>query len=578
MRTWNGYRSSLCVLVAVVLNGSIWLGQTHGQHPTNGPASTDSYSQFITLLQQGHDDTNREAETTDTNQQTRSGRALESIQESDSEVRIDLPIEPLTLADVIASVYRSYPEIVAARQQASLAGGDLMSAYGAYDTKVGAYSLSEALGFYENYRSGLSAARQTWWGGYVSAGYRIGRGSFQPWYKERETNKGGEMKIAVTQPLLQGRAIDAQRVAVFQRSLDRQAAEPIVQQAILESSGEAASLYWQWVASGAILEAQKELLALAEKRNEQFKAGVEAGKFAEIDLILNEQLIAERRAKQLEVERKFRAASFKLGVFLRSDSGQPLVPGDDWLPSFFPKMDPPPPLDLDNELAAALARRPEPQILQFELRKVRYDQRLACNELMPRIDLVAEASQDVGESLKSPDDKGDFQLVLGLQSEVPIQRRKARGKIQATAAKSAQINEKIRLVQNKISAELQTAHNDLLIYAQVVEQTELALRAALETLKRYRFAFSMGKIDLIYLNLLETKTNETEIKLVEAQRDWFAALSAMQLALGLDPLDQAVNISLLPPSNLPGPGHLPETPTDSPADLQEDWKLHSRQP
>ncbi len=252
------------------------------------------------------------------------------------------------------------------------------------------------LGFYENYRNGLGVARQTWWGGYVAAGYRIGRGSFQPWYKERQTNEGGEFKVGVSQPLLQGRAIDAQRVAVFQASLDQQAAQPIVQQAILETSREATSLYWQWVALGAVFEAQRELLALAEKRGEQFEAGVKAGKFAEIDLILNQQLIAERRTKVLESEQKFRTIAFKLALYLRDDAGQPLLPSDNWLPTQFPVIEPPPPSDLQDDLAAALIRRPEPQILQYELRQIQLDRRLAGNDLLPRFDLVAEASQDVG--------------------------------------------------------------------------------------------------------------------------------------------------------------------------------------
>ncbi len=475
--------------------------------------------------------------------------------------------QPLSLADVIASLYRSYPDIARARQQPAVAAGELTSAYGAYDTKVGAYSLSEALGFYENYRNGLGVARQTWWGGYVAAGYRIGRGSFQPWYKERQTNQGGEFKAGFSQPLLQGRAIDPQRVAVFQASLDQQAAQPIVQRAILDTSREATSLYWQWVASGAVFEAQRELLELAEKRGEQFAAGVEAGKFAEIDLILNQQLIAERRANVIASEQKFRTNAFKLGLFLRDDAGRPLPPSDDWLPTQFPVIQPQPLSNLQDDLAAALTRRPEPQILQYELRQIQLDRRLACNDLLPRFDLVAEASQDVGAAVNDPDDKGPFQLVIGFQGEVPVQRRKARGKIQSTSAKMVQVNEKIRLVQNKIATELQTAHARLMLSSQIVDQSEVSLRAAVETLDRYRFAFSKGKIDLIYLNLIETKANETEIKLVEAQRSWFDALSELQIALGLDPLDQAMTVSSLPPSDMPGPGNLPAVGQAEPNDL-----------
>lgn len=491
----------------------------------------------------------------------------------------DLPPSPeeaeqdlLTLGDVVASVYRAYPDIEQARQITAIARGDLVSAYGAYDTKFSAESLSEPTGFYETYRNGLGVARQTWWGGYLSAGYRNGRGFYQPWYKERQTDDAGEFKIGVAQPLLQGRAIDAQRVAVFQASLQQQSAGPQLQQTILEISREAYAVYWEWVAAGAVLQAQKELLSLAVTRGEQYRAGVTAGKFAEIDLILNEQLIAERRALTLKSEQKYRSTAFKLGLFLRDESGQPLVPSDGWLPDRFPIIESQPEFDLNAEIVAALGRRPEPRILGLEYRQVQWDRRLACNEMLPRLDFVSEASQDMGEPATKSDDKGEFELVIGIRSEVPIQRRKARGKIQSTSAKMVQINEKLRLTYDKIAMEIRTAHNALVLSAQVVDQSEASLRAALDTLERYRFAFEKGKIDLIYLNLLETKANESEIKLVEAQRDWFSALGDLQISLGLDPLDQAMLISAFPTSELPGPGNLPVLPPLDEQEFEADWQ------
>jgi len=484
----------------------------------------------------------------------------------------------LQLSDVIASLYRFYPEIVQARQLDRIANGELVSAYGAYDTKFDAFSLSEPTGFYENYRNGLGVARRTWWGGYLDAGYRIGRGFYQPWYKERQTDDAGEFKIGVAQPLLRGRAIDPDRVAVFQASLQRQAAGPRVQQVILDTSLQASRLYWEWVATGAILAAQRDLLELALDRGEQFDAGLEAGRFAEIDVILNQQLIAERRAMVLKSEQKYRATAFKLGLFLRDPTGSPLVPSDQWLPRRFPIIEMPERDDFQQDLAAAISRRPEPEILRIELQSVGLDRRLAYNDLLPNFDFVAEAAQDMGPPATKSDDKGEFELVIGFQSEVPIQRRKARGKIQSTSAKMVQINEKIRLVQDKIATDLLTAYNALTLAADIVRQNEAALRAAIETLERFRFAFERGRIDLIYLNLLETKANETEIKLIEAQRDFFQALADLQIALGLDPLDQAVIVSSLPIGEVPGPGNLPEVQVPDEEALERDWQLHEQAP
>ncbi len=494
----------------------------------------------------------------------------------DSATAQEFPVG-LSIADVIASLYQCYPEVLQAREEFRRTNGELVSSWGAFDTKLQGYTLNEPTGFYENSRHAIGLARQAWWGGYLSAGYRIGRGDFQPWYKERETDKGGEFKVGWVQPLLQGRAIDLNRVGVFRASLARQAAQPIVQQTILDSARAATESYWKWVSAGTVLKAQRELLELAETRGAKFAAGEKIGRFAKIDLVLNRQLIAERRGKVLESQRKFQEAAFKLSLYLRDEACRPIVASESWLPEQFPVTERPRNGDLQQDLAESLARRPEPRVLQFEIQKVRYEQQLACNNLLPSIDLVTEVSQDMGIPASSKDDKGEFLLVVGVQGEIPIQRRKARGKIQSTSAKIAQLRQKLFLQQNKIEAELKTAYNSLQLSSQIVEQAEMSLRAAFEALARYSVVFELGKIDLIYLNLLETKANETEIKLIEAQGNWFATLAQMQAALGLDPLEQSLLVSELPFSTRPGPGRLPQLDGLDIEELERDWELHQSQ-
>ena len=395
--------------------------------------------------------------------------------------------EGLSIADVIASLYQCYPEIQLARAEYQRTNGELLSTWGAFDTKLKGDSINEPTGFFENHRHSIGLARQTWWGGYLSAGYRIGRGNFQPWYLERETDKSGEFKVGWVQPLLRGKAIDMNRVAVFQASLARHASQPVLQQAILDAARDATEAYWKWVTAGTILESQRELLRLAVTRGEQYEAGLEAGKFAEIDVILNRQLIAERTVKLLDSERKFQAAGFKLSLFLRDNACQPLVPVSAWIPSQFPITESPRDGNLQTDLAQSLARRPEPRLLQIEIQKMQWERQLASNDTLPTLDMIAEASQDVGTPSSSSDNKDEFLVVVGIQGEVPIQRRKARGKLQSTAAKIAQLRQKLFLQQNKIEAELKTAYNALLLNSQIVEQAELSLRAAVDSLERYRF-------------------------------------------------------------------------------------------
>ena len=497
-------------------------------------------------------------------------------QESAEELMVGGDAEYLTLADVIASVLSSFPKVQKARLQRSERQGEQVSAMGAFDTKLEGFTVSEPTGFYRNFRHGLGVSRRTWWGGYLAAGYRLGRGDFQPWYKERETNEGGEFKVALGVPLLQGRAIDPRRVAVFQASLGRQAVEPQIQREILISALEASAYYWKWVAEGNKLQIQRALVELAAKRQKQFQAGQEAGRFAKVDVFLNNQLLAERRNNMLEVEQKFRQAGFNLSLYLRDEFGNPRLPPESWLPEHFPRTYQLEPLDLDSEMALAASRRPEINLLQLSLQSQQIDQRLARNQLLPTIDLYTEGSQDVGIPASSSNDKGQFQLAAGLQGSLPIQRRKARGKIQSTASKIAQINQELRLQRNKIGVEIQDADNAIRFAAQQLEQSKQAVEYAITTLRSYQYAYNKGYEDLLYLNIVETKAFETEVKLVEAQSDWFFALSQLQAALALDPLAEAMEITDLPPADYPGPDDMPKDVDQVPADFEADWEKHLR--
>ncbi|MEM7476343.1 MAG: TolC family protein [Planctomycetota bacterium] len=484
----------------------------------------------------------------------------------------------LTLVDVMASVLSSFPEIQRARLIGGEAQGDLVSAYGAFDTKIEGYTLSEPTGFYRNFRQGLGLSRRTWWGGYLAAGYRLGRGDFQPWYKERETNEGGEFKLALGVPLLQGRAIDPSRVAVFQANLGRQAVQPSVQQSLLAASRDASDLYWQWLASGSKQAIQMKLLELAQRRAKKYERGAEAGEFADVDVVLNRQLVAERTSAMLQAEQKALQAGLKLSLYLRDELGNPNVPPPAWLPDRFPENYALEAFSLQQEIAMAAGRRPEIALLNLEIQSQRIDLRLASNQLLPTIDLYAEGSQDVGVPASSSNDKGQFELLAGLQGSVPIQRRKARGKIQATNAKIAQLSQKIRLQRDKIGVEIQVAENALRLAEQILIQNKIALEAAFDSLRRYGFAFDRGYVDLIYLNLIETKAFETEAKLIDAQRDWFIALTRLQIAMGLDPLSQAMKIADLPPSDYLGPNDMPRDLRQVPEGFEEDWQLHQRSP
>lgn len=446
----------------------------------------------------------------------------------------------LTPADVLAAVCQAYPKIQAARAESQVADGTRQSAQGWWDPKVETYTLNQPLGFYRNYRQGIGLARNLWWGGYLSSGYRLGRGEFQPWYKERETDEGGEFKIGWVQPLLQGYRIDPQRVALFQAGIYQQEIGPLVQLEVLDGGQGGYEAYWSWVAAGLRTKAQEELLRLATLRVQQIDKLIEAGDEMRSTKIFNEQLIAERKLKLLDTHRKLRDASFKLSLYLRDEQAQPIIPPDAWLPMRFPAVGELEGFDIDDAIRQAYDRRPELTLLELAASSTELELRLARNQMLPEFDFLLENSQDVGDPASGLADKSRFETEIGFQGSLPLPRNKARGKIQSSQGKLNQLAFKRQMQSDRIAVEIRSASNALQIAGQKAKQAEVTLNAATRFLELAERGFQLGEFDLVDINILESKTYDARFALLDAYEDWFSALAQLQAALGLDPLDQSV--------------------------------------
>lgn len=450
----------------------------------------------------------------------------------------------LTLADVLASTYQAFPQILEARERFAIAEGDYLSAFGSYDTKAKAYSRNQPMGFYENFRQGLGLERQFWWGTEITADYKIGRGSFEPWYRERQTEEGGQFKIGVRSPLLQGLCIDQERVDVLQANLQRRGASPSVRATVLDVSRDAAQAYWDWVGAGANLRAQNQLTELALKRSEQIKTLITAGKLPEVNRVLNRQFVAERRQKELSALLKLRVSAVKLSLYLRDAAGRPVVPGPRLLPASFPDV---PTIDAEMTeplVDQALVQRPEMETLRIDAQTVGWDIGLARNQLLPELDLLTEVSEDMGPPGTSSNDKGEFKLFVGIESQVPLQRRKARGKLRSLSAKQRQILQKLRLTRDKIATDVRQQIATLETTEMIARQASIAFQAALASLESYRIGFREGSVDLLFLNALELSTTEDQLAVIDARAEFFASLAKLQVAMGIDPMEPSILLSM----------------------------------
>lgn len=439
----------------------------------------------------------------------------------------------LELDEVLESVRRSYPLLAAVLQERGIAAGEQRSSRGAFDLNVQAENMTGALGYYQTNRAALRAEQNTLPGGKVWGAYRIGRGSFEPWYLERQTNDGGEFKVGYSQSLLQGLAIDKRRTAMQKADLGVAAAEPSIDKQRIYFLEYAAIDYWKWVACGHWYLVNRDLLQLAEDRVAGIETRIQRGILPEIERLDNRRLIVTRQAKLIEADRKFQQAAVELSLYLRDESGAPVLPPADRLPSF-PVPIKPDDAHFDTDVETALFFRPEPRYLRIQREKLTVELNYARNLTLPQLDAVVDAAKDVGGPTSPKNDKGPFQMEAGLLFNVPMQRRLATGQIRTAEAAIAQVRAQEQYAVERVSADvrfalagLKTAYEE---YLRAREGTQLA--AQMEVAEDTKF--DLGNSNILFVNLREQATADARIMVVDSLAEFFIASAEYRAALGLD--------------------------------------------
>jgi len=445
----------------------------------------------------------------------------------------DLATQTIALADVISSIHATFPLVEAAYQERQVAEGKAVAAWGEFDTKFKAASENGPLGFYENYRHNAGLVRPLYQGGELFGGYRIGRGDFEPWYLERQTNEGGELRAGWRVPLMRNREIDARRAALWRANYEQQRAEPEIRGQLVGFVREGTVAYWKWIAAGRKHEIGVQALRLAEQRTAQIQRRVDLGDVDPPVLQDNLRAIAQREAKLIDLRRKLQQAGFSLSLFYRSKEGEPRVPDATTLADF-PQPAELAEISIEDDLAIALEERPELAVLDAMASSVKVDLAEARNDTLPNVNAQLSGSQDVGGPTSVKRDKSQFELEAGLFVDVPLQRRKARGKLQAAEAKLIQLSAKRRFVEDKIRTELQYANAAITAAIARLERARESKRLAELMADVERRKFELGESNLLSVVLREQDAIEAAEAEVDAMLEFFMALADYNAALAND--------------------------------------------
>lgn len=440
----------------------------------------------------------------------------------------------LRLADVLLSVESRFPLVLAALEEIEVAEGELLAAMGGFDLRARAESNFGVQGFYENETTTAILEQPTeFLGTTLFGGYKLGTGDFPIWEGGLKTREGGEFALGARVPLLAGRAIDERRLAVWRARVERAQADPLVQERRLDATRKAALAYWRWVGAGQKLDIMRGLLDLATTRTENIEFNTENGTLPPIAVDDNERLVVEREAFVIAARRAFEAAAIELSLYLRGADGTPILPTEGRVPKDLPSPTNPAGFIAEDDVELALSLRPEIGRRELDIERIALERARAENALLPVFDVGVAGSKDVGDRVSTPDDKGPFELDAFVQFELPLQRRTARGRVQALDARASQARYELQFARERIAAEVADARSALTASWEQLGRARrnLELARILETAERDRL--ELGTSDLLRVNIRERQTVAVAGTLVDLIVEHFRALAEYRARLGV---------------------------------------------
>ncbi len=440
---------------------------------------------------------------------------------------------PLTLGAVLASVETHHPALIAGREQIRAAEGEALSSEGAFDLSLVADGYVAPLGYYDWGRARVGLEQPTpLWGARFYAGWRIGSGEIPAYRGGYGTLDGGELSVGARIPLLRDGPIDAARAR--RRRADQQVdiAEASLSEGRLSLRLDASVAYFRWVAAGRRYEIAQQLLSIAETRQAQLAAKVEAGHLPAIESLENQRVVVARRTALVSAERAVEQAAIALSLYYRDRAGSPRVPGAGRLPR-----DLPPLAALRFDLRTAVDRawndRPESARYQARIAQQEVSLSLAENARAPRIDFGIGASVDLGDGTDAQREVlGPAVVEASLTFALPLQNREARGNVVRIDAELAGLTAEARLARDRVEAQVRDAHSAVRAAERSLSLAREAADVADAVAAAERTRFELGATQLFVVNLREEAAAAAKAVVVDAEASLHVAHAALDRALG----------------------------------------------
>ena len=443
-----------------------------------------------------------------------------------------LPPIPLSVNEVLAWIDRTHPLLKGAGTEKISARGKMLKALGAFeptlinDTEIERFIPSSSpnetrsVGFNDT----LIEARHPW-GFRGSAGIReVINGPAQ--IPDLGFNNGNNQVIlGGFFPLLRGLMINPENAELQRSELADPRAEVKISQTRQDLFLAAATQFWDWVAAVKFADIQRRAVAVADDRYKQVEGRAKAGAVAPLDVVEAGQEVQRRREVYISAQRAIEQEQYKLSMFLW-DNHTPTTPALERAPDFPPQGASPSPEIVLADKKQAKMDRPEIREIDIEAKINNIDLQLAKNNLLPSLDAEAAPA-------RAPE---KFVLGLGyrfgLELKIPLLQRRSRGEVLEAQAQADRLVLVQKFREQQVVVDVDNALS-------AIERAKERVTVAAESLKMAktledgeRFRFSLGATSVLFVNLRERNSVDSEIQLVRAKADYQKALALYQWARG----------------------------------------------
>jgi len=449
---------------------------------------------------------------------------------AEKDVEKNIENEILTLEKVIKSAVKNYPKILSYYENIRSLESDLLASKGFFDIRLKQNYSDKTKGYYDGKIYNAEIEKNIGvLGGRVYSGYRISYGKFAEYDGDNLTNNQGELRAGAKFSLLKDRDIDKNRLEIMLKNLGVEEGKIELENIKMEICRDASKAYWQWFASGKILQIYENLYQLSQNRQKQLQEKVKHGDIAQIILVENRKNLLRRKSTLLKARQEFEANSLYLSLFYRNDNQETIKISTKNLPKTSIKIPSiPDDKNLKNNIREALLRRPEMKLIKLKTNEQSNQLKYGKNLLQPQLDLEIGASKDQGSGSYNRSQTNNF---ANITMSIPLQFSEARGKINSAESKLNSIKYQTALLEDQIKVEIDQLILKILTindaFYLIEEEVKLAQKLQESELEK----FKQGASNFFLVNLREQENANSQATLIEVYKELQNSLVDYKLAI-----------------------------------------------